>query len=75
MLCRFHLNKRSYTCEMLKILRNEVSIIAFLEHFHCHIRREVERIINNVMIGIILGSVDESLKRHKLCKEKFQVFE
>lgn len=71
MLCRFYFNKRSYICEMFKIFRNEVFIIVFLEYFYCYIRREVERIINNVMIGIILGFVDESLKRYKFCKEKF----
>lgn len=72
MLSGFHLNN-GYTCEVLKILRNKISITVLLATFQFCIGREVERIINNVIIGMILGSIDESLKRHKLWKDKFQV--
>jgi len=59
---------------MLRILRNKVSVIV-LAHIQCYRRREVERTINSVITGMILRSTDESLKRPKPWKEKFQVFE
>lgn len=58
---------------MREILK--VSIIVLLVHIQCYIGREGAKIVNNVIIGMILRSIHESLKRNKLWKEKFQVFE
>lgn len=60
---------------MFKIHRNLISRVRFLADFQGYIRRKVERLNNKVIIVMILESIDESWKRHKLWKEEFQVFE
>lgn len=54
----FHLSI-SYTCEVLKILRNKVSRIMLLIHFQFCVGRVVDRIINSVITRMILGSTDK----------------
>lgn len=61
MLAEIHLSK-SYTCEVLKILRNKVSVIALLVHVQLCRWRGADRIINNVIIRMMLGSMDEKFE-------------
>lgn len=53
----------SYTCEVLKILRNApVSIIVLLARFQFCLGREVDGIMNSVITGMISASMDEKFE-------------